>query len=605
MPTVFAGTGKSDDADNKLTYGSDGAYYVPPESVDTVSYTCPGGVKKYLSDILNFVRTFAGCDSDQPAGVGGIALTGWQAVAAKTALVTRQLPDGTAVIYGPDALCLYVNTAAGANPASRVFSVPLHGTVNVTIDWGDNTSDTVTVAGLASHTYAAPGRYLVRITGTLTGLGVISSTGPDVFPTVVEPAGWDSLVACLSWGNLGITSLAQAFWNCIDLVAVPPTLPPGVTTLSHCFYGCTSFDQYINGWDVGAVTSLFGTFRGCTRFNQPLSSWQTSSVTNMSDTFNNCHRFNQPLVMWDVSKATTMARMFFQCRSFNQPLNGWDTSSVTSMNSMFSDCGLLNQPLALWKTGAVTDMNSMFLGCSLFNQPLGAWDVGRVTDFSFMFSGCVLLAQPFNTWNTVSATNMRNMFHSCALFNQPLSNWKTGSVVNMRLMFFGCSTFNQTLNAWDTSACTNMSNMFMGAELYNSPMTNWKTDNVTVMARMFHGADRFNQPLNTWNTAKCTDFNNMFTFARNFNQSLATLTLAATLSNNGVVDMFRGTDSFSTASYDATLVGWNNSKNGPPAWPKPRILNFFNAKTSTAGGGAAAKADLIAYGWTILDGGNV
>jgi len=65
--------------------------------------------------------------------------------------------------------------------------------------------------------------------------------------------------------------------------------------------------------------------------------------------FYGCHSFNQPLNSWDVSKVTDMSAMFRSCTSFNQPLNNWDVSKVTGMSLMFRGCTSFNQDLGMWR----------------------------------------------------------------------------------------------------------------------------------------------------------------------------------------------------------------------------------------------------------------
>jgi len=53
-----------------------------------------------------------------------------------------------------------------------------------------------------------------------------------------------------------------------------------------------------------------------------------------------------------------------------------------------------------------------------------------------------------------------------------------------------------------------------------------------------------------------------------------------------------------TADYTATLIAWNSNKT---LWLTPLSVNFGGSKYSSSA--SAARAALIAYGWTITDGG--
>jgi surface protein len=146
--------------------------------------------------------------------------------------------------------------------------------------------------------------------------------------------------------------------NCTDLIEVP-SLPSSITDCSEMFFGCTSFNQNINDWDVSNVTSMIYMFTNCTSFNQPLSNW-------------------------NVTKVNYMQRMFGGCTSFNQPLSNWERPAGSPNGSS--------------TLGNVYNMDYMFANCTSFNQNINNWQVGNVGVFQFMFWNCSSLCQPFDNW---------------------------------------------------------------------------------------------------------------------------------------------------------------------------------------------------------------
>jgi surface protein len=251
--------------------------------------------------------------------------------------------------YNPDNLALLFDTSLG----NTTVEIPLAGTVNCTVDWGDGLSDSYTTTGTKSHTYAGAGVYIVQVSGTLTGFG----------SNVARP----ELRACLSFGEIGLTSLSSAFRSCANLTQVPALLPTtsSVTNMISMFSGASSFNQGIGGWDTSSVTSMFSMFFSASSFNQDIGGWDTSSVTNMS-------------------------LMFFSASSFNQDIGGWDTSSVTDMQGMFANATAFNQDIGGWDTSSVTNMQGMFGNATAFNQDIGSWDIGEVTDMANMFVAVTL-----------------------------------------------------------------------------------------------------------------------------------------------------------------------------------------------------------------------
>jgi len=258
--------------------------------------------------------------------------------------------------HNPNNLVLVYDTSL--EPENNTISVPLTGTVNCTIDWGDGTSETHTTTGFKTKTYANPGVYIVQISGTMTVLNYTNSSNTS--------NNKPKLVRCLSFGSVGLVSLDRAFQNCVNFIQCPRSLP-------------TTSD----------VVSLLFAFNGCSEFNDArVTQWNTSSVTNMNSTFGACTAFNQDISGWNTSSVTGMNGMFRDCTAFNQDISGWNTANVTGMQNMFNACTAFNQDISGWNTARVNNMASMFAGTGhAFAQDIGGWDIRKVTTMAAMFSG--------------------------------------------------------------------------------------------------------------------------------------------------------------------------------------------------------------------------
>ena len=239
--------------------------------------------------------------------------------------------------------------------ANNIISVPLNGTVNCTIDWGDGTSNSYTTTGFKTKTYASPGVYIVQISGTMTRLdyGIEASTTNNKL----------KLVRCLSFGEIGLTSLFQAFMNCSNLIQCPASLPTTVTSLRGCFLGCTQFnDESVVSWNTEAVTTMAAMFYNATSFNRNIDSWNLVAVTTTQNMFFNATSFNQPIGSWNTSAVTNMSSMFQNAPVFNQDISSWDIRKVTTMTNMFSSniWGSANYDAALsaWADLPDTDLKT-------------------------------------------------------------------------------------------------------------------------------------------------------------------------------------------------------------------------------------------------------
>ena len=242
-----------------------------------------------------------------------------------------------------DMILVYAIPSAGTTIqlAIQANSTYFSAGQSVVIDWGDGSAnDAVSNTGGSTyigHTYASAGTYTVKISGSMKMYGRIWSN---------MLSGQELLTHIHSFGKLGITSLACAFWDCTGLVSVPKTLPDSVTSMQDMFRNCygDGFNPDVSKWDVSEVRIMSGMFSGCygAVFNPDVSNWNVSKVTVMHYMFNNCRgdAFNPDVSGWDVSNVENMLYMFSGCKgaAFNPNVTNWNVSKVTNMSSMFSNC---------------------------------------------------------------------------------------------------------------------------------------------------------------------------------------------------------------------------------------------------------------------------
>ena len=259
-------------------------------------------------------------------------------------------------------MVLVVDTGSSC-PSHEAF-LPLSGTVVANISWGDGTSSSDRAGAGAKHRYRTPGRYTVKVSGTMSWLG-----GQGAVDSCI--------VSVQQWGQTTLQALDGAFYGDTSLQSVPDNLPASVVNLDFAFSE-TRFNQPLAGWDTSHVTSMHEMFDHDTAFNQPIGSWNTAKVVDMGNMFTFDSSFNQPLGAWNTSSVIDTSSMFSGDSAFNQPLGAWNTSHVTTMGGMFAGAGAFNQPLGAWDTSKVQSMAGMFWGAAHFNQPLGAWNLGSI-----------------------------------------------------------------------------------------------------------------------------------------------------------------------------------------------------------------------------------
>lgn len=414
-------------------------------------------------------------DEDLDNGSYTIAVTqtdvAGNASSASQVSVTVDVPDPMVLVFD-------TNLEAGTE-----VTLPLYGTVNVTVDWGDGSSDTYTTTGNKSHTYASEGEYTVRIRGSLTQFGNGSNTYTNA----------PKLSQVTDFGELGLTSLSGAFRNASNLTVVPNTIPSTVTDVSRLFHNATSFNHDISSWNMTNVLNMSSMFAYATSFNQPIGSWNTSNVTNMSGMFHFAgNAFNQDIGSWNTSNVTDMSVMFYSATGFNQDIGSWDTSKVTLMNHLFYGASAFNQDISGWNTGNVTTMFYMFMNATAFNQDIGSWDTSKVTNMEGMFRNASAFNQDIGSWNTGNVDTMTNMFNSAIAFNQDIGSWNTSKLVHITSMFSSASSFDQDLRKWDFSKVTFPSGFLQNATLSTNnydALLRRINETTAVNSRSFHGGN--------------------------------------------------------------------------------------------------------------------
>jgi surface protein len=302
------------------------------------------------------------------------------------------------------------NTSTGSSGATQL-KLPLEPTGNYafTVFWGDATSDVITVWNdpAVTHTYAAPGDYLVEIDGTIEGWRY-NNTGDR-----------KKILSVSDWGILKFGNSGDYFYGCSNLTLNSVNDTPDIsltTNMSQAFRECSSLSSFNN-----------------------LNSWSTSNANDMSYMFSFCPLFNQNIGSWDVSNVTTMQGMFYDATLFNQDISTWNTQSLDDASYMFSDATNFNQDISTWVTSGVTNMSGMFSDAISFDQSIGTWDVTNVNLMSYMFQGADSFDQDLGSWNVINVYDMSGMFDGIALSTQNydslLQGWSLLSPLQQNVIF--------------------------------------------------------------------------------------------------------------------------------------------------------------------------
>ncbi|MCK5201811.1 MAG: Ig-like domain-containing protein, partial [Spirochaetales bacterium] len=207
-------------------------------------------------------------------------------VAPGTANITVTTADSTAsylcnvtVIAENDTFTTSWQTDEYGNSGSDQIQLPLvsNGTYNFTVNWGDNTANTITVWDDPKkvHTYASVGTYTITITGTINGWSFKNDKyGGD-------PA---KMMIISNWGNFSFGNTEGQFYNCFNLTISATDTPnlTNTTSLSEAFWGSNLVTvPSMNLWNTSSVTDMSYMFSTAWNFNGNISAWDTSNVADM------------------------------------------------------------------------------------------------------------------------------------------------------------------------------------------------------------------------------------------------------------------------------------------------------------------------------------
>ena len=457
--------------------------------------------------------------------------------------------------------CSYFISTWELTSSDLTFELPLKEYANITIDWGDdNTDSNVTGGSFPTHIYSFDGTktITVQVNDSAKDIGKMYMNGNHASRTLIR--------TIENWGEGKWETFYAAFKGATNLT-IPATDEPDLsltTNMRWAFRDCTSLvGTTLNDWNTSTVTNMEGTFMGASAFNGTIGSWNTAAVTNMREMFRSATAFNGNITGWNTVAVTFMPEMFREASAFNQDINtsgnSWNVSNVTDMNGLFRSASAFNGNISSWDTSAVTKMTYMFLSATVFNQDITLWNTANVTNMTSLFHDASSFNQAINTsgdsWNTAAVTNMREMFSGATSFNGTISSWNTGAVNNMYGMFNNARVFDQDITSWNTTAVTNMGYMFWQAQAFNQAIntsgSSWNTAAVTNMAAMFEGSTAFNQNIGSWNTAAVTNMVSMFRAAYAFNQNIGSWNTAAV---TNMQDMFQ-----LASAFNQNIGSWNTA----------------------------------------------
>ena len=243
------------------------------------------------------------------------------------------------------------------NNSGTSFTLPSAGTINVDIDWGDGSSETVSnTANNPSHTYASAGIYEIRISinsgGYRPRFGLTSDSDAQLISAVIA-------------NNGGISSMDQAFRDVPNLTSYKQieSASSSVTSLNKAFQGCSSLASF-PVIDTSSVTNFLDAWKNCSSLTS-FPSLDYSSATQIHYAWDGCtsladfpaNQFDSTGTLASFAFTASWRLCALTAQSIENILTSLDTNGAQNITLGIN--GGTNAAKSTWSTAANTAYNNL------------------------------------------------------------------------------------------------------------------------------------------------------------------------------------------------------------------------------------------------------
>ncbi len=303
------------------------------------------------------------------------------------------------------------------NPDNMIFRVratyandfstklPLGGTVDCTVDWGDGSEPERIRSVSPSHTYpSAIADYIVKISGTVTSLH--SYSNDMTAPSITE---------VIQWGLTGLTDMSNAFLNNTLLEKIPDDINGAfvsVENMDNAFTHCSRLKAIPDGLFsfCNKLTRLYATFQKCISIETVPGGLfaELRNLTSIDNLFDGCTGITTiPEELFaNNSKLESFNTVFGSCSSLKAIPERllYNCTEIRSFTSSFSYCSSLESiPADLFSyCPKANNFWQTFCCCHALagkELPHGLFDNNRkIRHFQEVFFACGLTGEsPYTT----------------------------------------------------------------------------------------------------------------------------------------------------------------------------------------------------------------
>ncbi|MDB9980495.1 BspA family leucine-rich repeat surface protein [bacterium] len=390
------------------------------------------------------------------------------------------------VVYVPFIITIDTSLVSTGSSAIKEFKLPIidGSEIDVEVNWGDGVINNITSTNDPNikHTYDTDDRYIVSITGKMTGWQ-FNNDFDRLKITYIN-----------AWGSFEFGNDA-AFYGCENLNFNSASGIPKINTITlyNTFRQCLSLESFNGaGWNVSGVENFGLMFAMVGVTNTQMLTWSAPT--------------------WNMSSATDMFGMFYnitECTNYD--LANWDVSNVENMSLLwYNNNSLVNLDIDGWVTSSVTNINSLFYSSQNFSTiQWSNFDTSKLTTMGTTFFGCRNLSdsllQDVELWDVSNVTSMSGFFRETDFVKFDMSNWDVSSVRFASFFFQDATISNFTPGTLEWTDCSFLNNFFWGCNgIVNLDLSTWTfSENLVNLESTFREMDNL-ETLNVtgWNTSK-------------------------------------------------------------------------------------------------------
>jgi hypothetical protein len=200
-------------------------------------------------------------------------------------------------------------TGAGSSNADQyTLGLKSTGTYGFDVDWGDASTDTITVYNQpeVTHTYSVGAIYTIEITGICNCYGY--GGAGDVM----------KMLEVINWGgtNLEIGGTCMSFGYYRGAFTVSATDSPVISgALQGVFYSQSGIVSGLGGWNTTFGGSYQFFLLNATNWNEDISGWNVSNVSSFSSAFSGTSlstaNYDALLIAWSTQSVQSSVAASF------------------------------------------------------------------------------------------------------------------------------------------------------------------------------------------------------------------------------------------------------------------------------------------------------